>query len=334
MHDCTLCAEPQTMANSVALPCCHQRIHYPCLVHSVDACGDGCPFCTRDLLPFLTDPFVATSLAHHNLSLDLQRAPSNSLVNSLHGPNLLPEPDIWPLCCFRTGGPPDFAPVDDRRMEWSPLQPTAQGRSSEWTPQWICCSCGCSTSMDDIPTVDVVSCPTCSSAPGVVFDRPTGRAVRFCVPCRREVNSSPSHPPLPHDQPPPPHDSSPAPQPSATPPPARNWFTHVPSADQPIVRMGISPSHAAGKWLAILAFLPFDLAWVGPCRIPTRGPSGSRDQVPSDQSLFWTTHANPIIQAFAAHVSSLLPGCCNRGNAATYLHLLRNMSPLHTLRPC
>ena len=33
--------------------------------------------------------------------------------------------------------------------------------------------------------------------------------------------------------------------------------------------------------------------------------TGSRDQVPFDQSLFWTTHANPIIQAFAAHFSSL-----------------------------
>ena len=261
VHDCTLCAEPQTMANSVALPCCHQRIHYWCLVHSVHACGDGCPFCTRDLLPFLTDPFVATSLAHHNLSLDLQRAPSNSLVNSLHGPNLPPEPDIWPLCCFRTGGPPDFAPVDDRRMEWSPLQPTAQGRSSEWTPQWICRSCGCSSSMDDIPTMDIVSCPTCSSAPGVVFDRPTGRAVRFCVPCRREVTTStprflPCSPAIRHST-------------------SDTQLVHPrsPQQIQPIVRMGISPSHAAGKWLAILAFLPFDLAWVGPCRIPTRGPS-------------------------------------------------------------
>ena len=310
MHDCTLCAEPQTMANSVALPCCHQRIHYRCLVHSVHACGDGCPFCTRDLLPFLTDPVVATSLAHHNLSLDLQRAPSNSLVNSLHGPNLPPEPDIWPLCCFRTGGPPDFAPVDDRRMEWSPLQPTAQGRSSEWTPQWICRSCGCSTSMDDIPTMDMVSCPTCSSAPGVVFDRPTGRAVRFCVPCRREVNlSSPSHPPLPHDPPPPPHDSSPAPQPSATPPPTRNWFTHGPlSRFSPLYGWGSAPPTPPGSGSQSWLFCPLISLGLALAESQLGVPpysTGSRDQVPFDQSLFWTTHANPIIQAFAAHFSSL-----------------------------
>ena len=143
MHDCSLCADPQTMGKSVALPCCHQRMHYWCLVHSVHACGDGCPFCTRDLLPFLTDPLVATSLAHHNLSLDLQRAPSNSLVNSLHGLNLPPEPDIWPLRCTRTSGPPDFAPVDDCRMQWSPLQrlngsATLVGAPFLWTtsPRW------------------------------------------------------------------------------------------------------------------------------------------------------------------------------------------------------
>ena len=267
VRDCTLCAEPQTMANSVALPCCHQRMHYRCLVLSVHACGDGCPFCTRDLLPFLTDPFVATSLAHHNLSLDLQRAPSNSLVNSLHGRNLPPEPDIWPLCCFRTSGPPDFAPVDDRRMEWSRCNPHLKGgpqsgrlngsaalvgaplpwtTSPRWTwfrallaplPQVLC-------STDQLEGLFVSVSPVAEKSTS--HHHPT---CHFLMTSTHHLYPTiplllPSHRPL--------HLRHAIGSPT------------VPSADSAHCTDGDQPLPRRPEVVAILAFLPFDLAWVGP----------------------------------------------------------------------
>ena len=280
--NCTLCAEPQTMANSVALPCCHQRMHYRCLVHSCARLWRRMPVLHQRSVAFPDKSFCRNfPCSPQPLPLTFRRA--HRILWSTHGPNLPPEPDIWPSCCFRTSGPPDFAPVDDHKMERSPLQPTAQGEVlSRWTPQWICRSCGCSTSMDDIPTMDMVSCPSCS-APGVVFNRPTGGAVRFCVPCRREVNlSSPSHPPLPHDPPPLPHDSSPAPQPSATPPPTRDWFTHGPlSRFSPLYGWGSAlptpPGSGSQSWL----FCP--LISLG---LPLQNPnSGSLLAPPQDSSV-------------------------------------------------
>ena len=189
--------------------------------------------------------------------------------------------------------------------------------------------------MDDIPTMDMVSCPTCSSAPGVVFDRPTGRAVRFCVPCRREVNlSSPSHPSLPHDFDPPPlpHDSSPAPQPSATPPPTRNWFTHGPlSTFSPLYEWGSAPPTNPGSGSQSWLFCPLISLWLALSESQLGVPpysTGSRDQVPFDQSLSFgpptptPSSRRSSLTSVPLIVTNLLPGCCNRGSAATYLHLL------------
>ena len=107
---------------------------------------------------------------------------------------------------------PEFEPLDDRRMEWSPLHPSTDGATS-WVPQWVCRSCGASTSLLDIPLLDAASCSVCSTA--IVFDRPSGRAVRFCVPCQRVVS----------------HDSSVA-NPVASSPPSSvdppDWFSHGP----------------------------------------------------------------------------------------------------------
>ena len=48
-------------------------------------------------------------------------------------------------------------------MEWSPIDPSAQGSSSDWVLQQVCRSCGSSTSMQDIPALPAVSCSLCWS---------------------------------------------------------------------------------------------------------------------------------------------------------------------------
>ena len=128
-------------------PCCRQRIHCECLARSLFACGDHCPFCTQDLVPVLSAPLLAASSEHLNIPIDFNAPPANSSLNSLCVPAGMPHPPpVFPLCCAHNCGPPDFEPMDDRRMEWSPIHPSAQGSSSAWVLQWVCRSCGSSTS--------------------------------------------------------------------------------------------------------------------------------------------------------------------------------------------
>ena len=120
--ECMVCSSPQTYASSFSLPCCRQRIHYECLARSVHACGDHCPFCTQDLVPVLSDPLLTASFKHLNISIDFNAPPANSSLNSLYVPDGMPHPPpIFPFCCAHSCGPPDFEPLDDRRMEWSPI---------------------------------------------------------------------------------------------------------------------------------------------------------------------------------------------------------------------
>ena len=129
-------------------------------------------------------------------------------------------PPIFPLCCAHTCGPPDFELLNDRRMEWSPIHPSAQGSSSDWFLQWVCRFCGSSTSMQDIPALPAVSCSHCSTSAAIVFDRPTGRVARFCS-CQYVVThdgeSLPPQTPVPPvpDLPPDNH-------------PPLDWFSHGP----------------------------------------------------------------------------------------------------------
>ena len=106
-------------------------------------------------------------------------------------------------------------------MEWSPIHPSAQRSSSDWVLQWVCRSCGSSTSMQDIPALPAVSCPQYSSSVAIVFDRPTGRVVRFYVSCQLVV---------PHDSvsPPPQLPVPPAPAPPPDNEPPADWFSHCP----------------------------------------------------------------------------------------------------------
>ena len=146
-------------------------IHFQhlCCVHHVEA-----PAVTTALsahrTSVLSDPSMAASLEHLDISIDFNAPPANSTLNP-----------IFPLCCAHICGPPDFEPLNDRRMEWSPIHPSVQGSSSDWVLQWVCRSCGSSTSHQDIPALPAASCPQCSSSAAIVFDRPTGHIVRLCV---------------------------------------------------------------------------------------------------------------------------------------------------------
>ena len=134
----------------------------------------------------------------------------------------------------RKSGPTDFEPLNDRRMEWSPIHPSAQGSSSTWVPQWVCRSCGSSTSMEDIPTLPAVSCSQCSTSAVLVFDRPSGRVARFCLSCQHMVPHNGGSPPLHTPTPPEPAPlvgvQSPTPLvPAASDSPV-TWFSHGPLA--------------------------------------------------------------------------------------------------------
>ena len=208
--ECMICSSPQSFASSFSVPCCRQRIHCECLARSVHSCGDHCPFCTQDLVPVLSDPLLAASFEHLNIPIDFNAPPANSSVNSLCVSLTTCHVSLpFSLCCAHICGPPDFEPLNDRRMEWSPIHPSAQGSSSDRVLQWVCRSCGSSTSMQDIPVLPAVSCPQCSSSAAIVFDRPAGRVVRFCVSCQFVVpHDGVSPPPLPSvpPAPAPPHN--------------------------------------------------------------------------------------------------------------------------------
>ena len=68
-----------------------------------------CPFCTQDLVP------VLTLFWQHRL----QRAPCQ-FFTQLSLVSLTPSSN-FPLCCADICGPPDFDPLNDRQMEWSPV---------------------------------------------------------------------------------------------------------------------------------------------------------------------------------------------------------------------
>ena len=79
----------------------------------------------------------------------------------IHQPMVPVPPMIWPLCCPRVGGPPDFTLLEDRRMEWSPIQPDASGSSVPWTFQWLCLTCSRTFSVNDVPSLPKATCPGC-----------------------------------------------------------------------------------------------------------------------------------------------------------------------------
>ena len=171
-------------------------------------------------------------------------------------------------------------------MEWSPIHPSAQGSSSDWVLQWVCRSCGSSTSMQDVP----------------IFDRPTGRVVRFCVSCQLVV---------PHDcvSPPPQPPVPPAPAPPCDNEPPADWFSHgALSRFTSLYGWGRGDPTPPGSGTQSWLFCP--LISHGRALAESRMGVHSfstaiREQVPSGQSQFWTALALHIIRAYADHSHSL-----------------------------
>ena len=197
-------------------------------------------------------------------------------------------------------GPPDFEPLDDRRMEWSPIHPSAQGSSSDWVIQWVCRSCGSSTSMQDIPALPAVPCSQCSTSAAIVFDRTTGRVARFCLSCQLMV---------PHDGdclPP----QTPVPPAPASPPdndPPSDWFSHGPlSRFASLCDWGrgnpTPPGSGTQSW-PLCPLISLGLAFAESRMGVPPYSTGKSEQVP--QSQFSTAHALPIIRAYADHFHSL-----------------------------
>ena len=111
--ECMICSAPQSIASSVCVSCCRQRMYYERLARSVLSCGFRCPFCTQDLVPFLSDPLVAASFEHLNIPTDFNAPAANSALNSLSVPDNMPlPPPIFPLCCADICGHPDFEPLN------------------------------------------------------------------------------------------------------------------------------------------------------------------------------------------------------------------------------
>ena len=169
---CVIRACAQDASNSLLLQCC-------CLIRSVEFCGLRCPFCSTHL-----------DESHPSLSalraLDPSSLPENAgLASVVHHVQLPPEPHIRPLCCHRVGPYPEFALLDDRRMEWSPIAPSSRGGS--WVSQWVCRSCSRAVQESDIPPSGAVSCHSCQGPAAVIFDTISGALQHFCFACWQPV---------------------------------------------------------------------------------------------------------------------------------------------------
>ena len=108
--------------------------------------------------------------------------------DTIHQPQVPLPPLVFPVCCHRIGGPPDFVPMEDRRMEWSPIHPSSSGSSSSWTYQWLCLSCSRTFRVEDVPPLPEASCPECQRNSGAVLDVTTGDVRRVCTFCDRVVS--------------------------------------------------------------------------------------------------------------------------------------------------
>ena len=154
------------------VPCCHQVLHLDCLVRSFNSCGVRCPFCQMSSLARLSQ---FQQILGQPIQFD------QPIPDPIHQPMVPVPPMIWPLCCPRVGGPPDFALLEDRRMEWSPIQPDASGSSAPWTFQWVCLTCSRTFNVNDVPPMPEATCPGCQQNAGAVLDVTTGNVRRVCT---------------------------------------------------------------------------------------------------------------------------------------------------------
>eukprot|EP00973_Karenia_brevis_P041440 5733904-Karenia_brevis.AAC.1 len=93
------------------------------------------------------------------------------------------------MCCDNLGGPPHFAPLSTRLMQWSPVavhSSVANGQRvvGGWTEQWTCQSCS-----HNVPLAEVVPagpqqpCQTCNRWNAWVHDAQTGAGEWRCISC-------------------------------------------------------------------------------------------------------------------------------------------------------
>ena len=158
VEECTLCRSDLMGDDRFVVPCCHQALHLDCLVRSFNSCGVRCPFCQVELSELARSSQFQQVLGQPNQF-------DQPIPDPTHQPVVPPPPLIWPLCCRRLGTPPDFALLEDRRMEWSPIQPDASGSSASWTFQWLCLKCSRTFSVDDVPPL--AEATECWSSPGM-----------------------------------------------------------------------------------------------------------------------------------------------------------------------
>ena len=172
---CVLCTLDQDENNSLILLCCRNRIHVGCFAQSVQHFGTRCPFCSQDVRQHVVAMERDGTFSAHGLSVNVSAPPLNSNSNSLcHSANIPTEPNVRVLCCNRLSGPPDFSPLENRRMEWSPVHPEVG--HDEWIMQWICRSCGRNITLSDVPSFQPGQCVACSTPLGLVVDAHSGHA--------------------------------------------------------------------------------------------------------------------------------------------------------------
>ena len=285
LSDCSVCMEAMTVENSIQVPCCGQFVHT--LSRSIFLFPWGglpflqsvaCRFCQI----FVISGFLSLSWAYgRSWSCPFQscdRFPRRSwwFSSSTSNPPSLLHSRRWPSW-VRTSGWPSYGVVTSSPVHWwrdvvGPLV----GLSFLWSIHFASWhpSVGCSF---------VFSMFHC------ICHR---RAVRFCVPCQRVVS----------------HDSSVAnpvssSQPSSVDPP--DWFSFV---CRFIVWVGFEPPQSSRIWDAVLALLSVDLLGLAHAKSNRGIPpysTGSREHVPPEQCLFWSTHVPHIIQVYATHFLSL-----------------------------
>ena len=167
-----------------------------------------------------------------------------------------------------------------------------------------------------------VSFPQCSSSAAVVFDRPTGRVVRFFVSCQLVV---------PHDSvsPPPQPPVPPAPVPPPDNEPLADWLSHGPLSRFPsLYGWGrgdpTPPGSGTQSWLSCL-LISLGLALAGSrfllsnlsSGLPTHSPSSVHTPITSTRWI----------------VANLQLLSCSHGKADTWTLLHRRLSPLPTSCP-
>ena len=196
LGSCVICTEEMTRESSIEVPCCHQAFHVACLVRSFSSCELQCPLCNQSLAEFSRSASFFASSLFHGCMIDVDRSPSNRLMNSLVLPVGFPPRPETPvfLCCRRIGPPPQFEPSDDRQMEWSPSR---VAHSSEWAAEWLCVGCSRTADLWHVPPSIPPPCPQCSNLPTMVVDVAAAQHWFWCSRCQRRLEACVDQPPIP-----------------------------------------------------------------------------------------------------------------------------------------